>query len=116
MLLHIVVNLAQYRGGSGRIQPNPVNIPNCFLHVSYLNRITPLNGLKILQFSTNPAVHNIYRFLVIRGIRGLCEIGAKDNKTKQPAISLLLVNNLTVLSSDDILVQTFKAPIKRKLV
>ena len=28
-LLHIVVNSAQYRGDSGRIQPNPANIRNC---------------------------------------------------------------------------------------
>ena len=55
MLLHIVVNPAQYRGDSGRIKPKPATIRNCFLLVSYLNRRTIRNGLKFLQFSTNPA-------------------------------------------------------------
>ena len=55
MLLHIVVNSAQYRGDLGQIQPNPTNIRNWILPVSYLNRRTSRNALKILQFSTNPA-------------------------------------------------------------
>ena len=55
MFLQIVVNSAQYRDDSGLIQPNPVNIRNCFLSVSQLDRRTSQNGLKILQFSTNPA-------------------------------------------------------------
>ena len=38
MLLHIVVNSSQYRGDSGRIKPNPLNIRSCFFPVSYLNR------------------------------------------------------------------------------
>ena len=33
MLLHIIVNLAQYSGNSGQIQPNPANIHKCFLPV-----------------------------------------------------------------------------------
>ena len=39
-LLHIVVNSSQYHGDSGRIQPNPTNICNCFLPVSLMNRKT----------------------------------------------------------------------------
>ena len=31
MVLHIVVNSAQYRGDSGQIKPNPANIRNRFL-------------------------------------------------------------------------------------
>ena len=55
MLLHIIVNSAQYCGDSSQIQPNPGNIRSCFLPVSYLNCKTSRDGLKSLQFSTNPA-------------------------------------------------------------
>ena len=58
MLLQIIENSAKYHGDSGRIQPNPTNpaiIGNCYLPVLYLNRRTSRNGLKILQFSMNPA-------------------------------------------------------------
>ena len=43
-LLHIIVDSSQYRGNSGRIQPNPMNIHNCFLPVSLLNRRTSQMG------------------------------------------------------------------------
>ena len=59
--------------------PNPAesrDIRSCFFPVSQLTSRTLRKGLKIYnspRIQPNPI---IYRFLMIRGIRGLCGIGA----------------------------------------
>ena len=74
----MIVHRSEFGTVSRRLRPNPANIRNCLLHVpvSLLNRRISQNGLNNLNSPRIQPNPNFYRFLMIRGIRALCGIGA----------------------------------------